>query len=626
MTGHPATFIRVSTHAVRSGHTGRFARRRLGDPVDLYDDVRAIALEWAQAQPEPADPEAVSQRNWNATKKSLPEFEDVPNANEVCRQLGVRDRPLPWREVLRIAFDETRAAEPVHRSMTATPDDDTVSDERVFFSMRRVALELGTTSLSSLDYRAGYDQLIERDRRRRNDGGTLEQQLLTFSQIYEHVGWEWSRACAIAELEPPARPRSVSTVDALVRLYRKTGGWPSHDRLMRFAKDHGFALEGRPEKPWHEVIEEARSIVHDADGVEPAPYVKGQRLEWEKPSQPELEPGDAPATESSRYADPEILLSVIRFLEQLARAERPTQNKYETFARKHGLPSLSTLEDRGGLAHFVRLAKRRGARERAEQELHAIRNPTAEQRALQEQERLEALAADESAQTVLDTIRELGQPTAAELLAAVSLREPSIGSPSALQKRLEVLRATGQVKAVPGTTKNEILYVAADDVPQAVQVDDPDLIEQATTPLCRRLHALLVSDGPATAATLAVKAAANADTVGKRLSRLLRAGFVSAEMTSLGRQGRTFTYTATSKPMSPVVEPWSETRRRVYEAITEIQPATLGEIAERTDISKNTITQHLMRLVRDEYLERIPDPARARRGSYLPTTKTPPEL
>lgn len=601
---------------------GLFKRRRLRDPVELYDGARAVATAWADAESEPVVPEQITQRDWNATKRSLPEWDWLPNANEICRQLGVDDRPLPWRELLRIAFDDERGSEPVHRAITATPSDETIGDERVFFSMRRIALEIGKASLSSLDYRDGYDLLIAKDRRARN-GSRLANRLLTFSQVYEYVEWDWSRACAIAEFDPPARARGVPNVDALIRLYRVTGSWCSQPRLLEFAQDHGFALATRPRKPWPEVIEEARSVIRAEDGVEPPPYVPRQAVAWEKPSEPMLEPGDMPALTNVRYVRPELVLHMIRFLEQLRRGERPTHGKYETFARTHGAPSLSTVEGHGGLAQLIREAKKPGARERAQAELDEIRNPTPEQKARQERLRNEERASDPRAQTLLDAIRTLGSPTPAQLLAHAEQNNASIRSSSAVQHWLEPLRATGQVKAVPGNPPSEIRYVLASEETTTSEAADPGLLRKATTPTCRRIHALLVTDGPAESVVNARNLGIDRSTTGKRLMRLVRAGFASAEMTRSERQGRSFTYTATSKPMPAVVEAWSESRWRVYDAAADLGEVSLGQITQHTGLKKNVITQHLFRLVRDGYFERIPG-AHARRGTYRITGKAMP--
>jgi predicted ArsR family transcriptional regulator len=624
----PGYVDHVSTTERNEG-SGRFSRRQLRDPVDLYMEVRAVALEWAEAQPEPVDPRWVSQREWNRVKQASVQFEHLPNANEVCRQLGTRGTPLPWDLVLEIAFNDEQDTEMVHRALAATAMDDTIGDERVFFSMRRIALELGKTWLSSLDYRDGYELLVSKDRRR-HAGGTLQEQLLTFSQIYEYVEFDWSRACEIAELDTPPPLRGVPVVDALLRLYRTTGSWGSYDTLQRFARDHGFAVSTRPAKPWIEVVEEARDVVRRDDEIEPPAYKPYQPPTWDKPAEPMLEPGDLPAQIRRRYVDAEILLSVIRFLEQLGPGERPTGPRYETFARATGAPSLSTLANRGFM-DLIAKAKKRGAKQQAERELEEIRNPTPEQRARQEKERFEELATDPRAQQLLDAIRALGGATTDELLAHFKGRDnSSLGSLSAIHVWLRPLRDTGRVSVVRTEKAFELRYMIAGTEPPPPGVDDPEAVRKATTKTCRKIHALLVADGPADSKTLAAKIGSDPTMLGKRLTRLVNAGFVTSEMTTTpGRQGRSFVYTATAKPMPEPEEKWTESRQRVYSAVLELGESEPEAIAARVGMTVNTTRPHLYKLVSAGYLERHEGSRPGGRGRYAvyrATAKQPPPL
>jgi predicted transcriptional regulator len=122
----------------------------------------------------------------------------------------------------------------------------------------------------------------------------------------------------------------------------------------------------------------------------------------------------------------------------------------------------------------------------------------------------------------------------------------------------------------------------------------------------------------------------NRTVIGRLLMQMVNTGFVTMDVEPVpGRQGRTFTYTPSGKPLPP--EPdgprWSAARRRVYDAVVALGEAQPHEIAKRAGMQQGTIRAHLTPLVRDGYLERE---RRSRpKGSgqvalYRPTGKEPP--
>lgn len=617
----------------RHQKTGRFTRQVPGDPLRLYDAVREVALEWSRTQPDPVDPALISQREWNRVKNVC--TAGVPNANEVCRQLGGRSGPLPWRHVLDLALDDTRDNEAVHRALTGTPDDDTVDEERVFFSLRRVALELGQDWLSIPDYLAGYDKLVRGDRRRRHGRDAVEQQLLTVSQILHFVNHDWPRACLIAGLRTygdaaPERERAVSSVEALVRLHRRTGGWASYHRLGKFAREHGFALEGRPRnRGWHDVVEEARQRIRREDGVEPPAYDGHTQATWEPPAEPLLEPGDMPAISRPSYERPELVLHVIDFLEQLAQGERASQHAWHVFARRTGAPSTMALRTGGGLRALVKEASRPGARQRAELELAAIRNPTPAQRQEQEERDLQARAGAPQAQELLRAIRERQGATVKELRVLVGWE-----SNATVRVWLRPLRESGLVKPLRAATHGfEVRYVPAEDESRPLLENDPAAIRSATTPISRAIHAELVKLESAEALEIAERTGQNRNVVSRLLMKMLHTGFVQMDVrpNPRSKKGRTFVYTPTGRPLpdEPEGGRWSPARRRAFDAVVALGEAQPHEIAAHAGTTAGTLRHHLSELVRGGYLERE---RRSRpKGSgvvmlYRPTGKPAPVL
>src|SRR5436309_4326047 len=88
---------------------GRYATVR--NPLVLFEIVREVALVAARRDGDPfKDPRAVAQAAWNSARRALAEqYEHIPQANEVCRQLCDRNgKPWPWRDLLALVFDERR--------------------------------------------------------------------------------------------------------------------------------------------------------------------------------------------------------------------------------------------------------------------------------------------------------------------------------------------------------------------------------------------------------------------------------------------------------------------------------------------------------------------------------------
>lgn len=471
----------------RSDKTGRFTARRGRDLVDLYSSVRDVALAAAGRDPRIVDPARISQRKWNEAKRSDQEFEHLPNANEVCRQLGGPDGPLPWGEVLEIAFDEERSSEAVHVGRASVPDDYTINDERVFFTMNRVAQELGQDWLTNADFLYGYARLVERDNRRKN-GGHLKTQLLTYSQVRGYVGQDWARACAIAELRSTSEAelpvhRGLPCVDALVYVFNETGKFASEKRMRQFAIDFDFALESRPrDRGWHDIVEEARQRILDETGSDPGPYEGRNQATWTPPRATR----DHELPKRRRYGipRPEVLLHVIRFVEERGHGKRPTDPEWRVFQKRTGAPGKRTLNNHDGLKRLVREASRPGARERAERELHEHLHPTPEQKAARAQAETDRRAESEQAEQLVQAIRDLGGGTAAELAARLGWAKDTV------QVWLRPLRKTGRVKSArvdSGDKRGAIDRYVLTDAPTSSPVeDDPAAVAAAP----RRPHAV----------------------------------------------------------------------------------------------------------------------------------------
>lgn len=596
----------MSATADRNKETGRFAARRARDVVDLYPSVREVALIAATQDPILIDPSRITQRRWNETKRSDPEFEHLPNANEICRQLGGLNGPLPWHEVLEVAFDE-RSTEAIHVGRASVPDDYTINDERVFFTMNRVARELGQDWLTNADFLYGYARLIERDSRRKH-GGHLTGQLLTYSQIRNYVEQDWSRACRIAELRPTSAVelpvhRGLPCVDALVYVFNETGRFASEKRLRQFAIDFDFALESRPrDRGWHDIVEEARQRILDETGEDPGPYDGSSQTEW---TRPETRDSDLPERRRYGIARPEVLLHVIRFVEERGHGKRPTDPEWRVFQKRTGAPGKRTLNNHGGLKKLIREASKPGARERAERELHELLHPTPEQKEARAKAETERRAQSERAQQLLHAIGELGGGTVAELAAHFGWAKDTV------QVWLRPLRKTGRVKSVrveSGDKRGAIdRYVLADAPSSAPLEHDPEAVAAATKPAGRRAYAALVKLGAADSNAVAAELGIQAVPAAKLLTGLVKTGFVTIEVQGhpTGR-GRHITYRPSGKPLPELSETFSPIRRAVYDAVASLQPAEVAAVAKAVGKNSGSVKWQLSGLVDAGYLTKEP--------------------
>jgi hypothetical protein len=72
----------------------------------------------------------VAQATWNSAR-DLSEWPDAPDGAEMCKQLGERGRPWPWRELLACVFEGTDLVR-LHTQRHRSSGDPLVDSERVF--------------------------------------------------------------------------------------------------------------------------------------------------------------------------------------------------------------------------------------------------------------------------------------------------------------------------------------------------------------------------------------------------------------------------------------------------------------------------------------------------------------
>lgn len=87
------------------------------DTEDLYVLVRVIAQSAC-----PKAPERITQRAFDAAREASG-HEGVPRATTICARLANRDgKPMPWREVLERALDDSASPEHAERRRLGEPE------------------------------------------------------------------------------------------------------------------------------------------------------------------------------------------------------------------------------------------------------------------------------------------------------------------------------------------------------------------------------------------------------------------------------------------------------------------------------------------------------------------------
>ncbi len=529
--------------SARDRDTGRFLTRQPRDPVALYDVVRDVALAAADASAQPFDPALITQRLWNQAKRSLPGYTAMPNANEICRQLGAPGPPLPWRHVLTVALDPERSSERVHTALTATEDDDTVGEERIFFSLNRVVRFLGQKTLSTVDYSTGRERMIERDRRRRN-GGALEQQLLTVGQILRFTNDSWPGACTIAGLPVHEQPRrqAVPVIDAGIRYSQATGYLPSYVHLEQFARGR-FSLERRPRnRSWLTVVEEIAARIREQGLPEPPPYDPRRNPAWDGTDPTASE--DDPPPRKDKLSDAELTVWAARFLGQLGAGERPTVAAWRAFEKKAGAPNYSVVRRRGGLAELVKRAGRKGAVEKARAEVARQAAPTPERLAQRERDKWLRKAESPSAQQALQVIRRLGEAAPGEIA-----RELGINTNS-LTPHIRALRTAGLIEPTSPIISPRTRYrIPGTNAGTPSQEEAQALLREATGAPARRVYRELELLGEATVVQLAARTGLSKASMRNRLRALVSTGFVTSESRGVRGGGHVIVYRPSGKPL-----------------------------------------------------------------------------
>jgi len=209
----------------------------------------------------PAEPETVTQREFDAARDRDERFADVPVARDVARKLG-----RPWPEVAVLAQEPVTTQERRLSKKQGEAHQDWLSPEHVAAVLGIVAARLGATTVTSAEYSAERERMLAENRRR---GPLL---LPTVEQIQHAMRREihgnprrgtpragtWDGALKLAGLEtsPKRKQKVVGTkqVDLLDRAYDAFGTQLTSDEIVVFAKANGIPYSPDTSLKWTEAV------------------------------------------------------------------------------------------------------------------------------------------------------------------------------------------------------------------------------------------------------------------------------------------------------------------------------------------------------------------------------------
>jgi hypothetical protein len=329
------------------------------DDLGLYTLVRVVA-EFVS----PDDPTSVSQAAWDAGRAPSG-HPDAPSARAICTRLAdKRGKSFPWRELLELVCDPSRDIAQTHAQRTGEEDADHLTEEHVYYALRRVADELEAKTFAPDTYARTRRQLIASDRRRGVD--LLAELMPTVGQI-ERIMDSWDAGLELAGLEVRngdgwKAPRGMPLIEALDLHAEATDGWLcSYQALEAFARAHDISLARQEKgKPWSSCVDEATQLRAARGAGTKGIAGPGTELTYRLP-----EGADRPAAPKRRRRDHwtlELCVDAVRrYFEQLPARQAASKKGYLAWsAGREDAPAPSVFDRYGGWAAVSKLARGSG--------------------------------------------------------------------------------------------------------------------------------------------------------------------------------------------------------------------------------------------------------------------------
>jgi hypothetical protein len=408
------------------GTRGTFATAHPRDERAVREIIKGVAeLAADQLDKDPVD---VTQSDWNDHRHLLIGYGPIPKIHGLLAQIPDRHgKPYRYRTLLRDLFDPSRSFEHVARERVGVDDWPDLDRGHIDYGLNRAADHAGITTFNPSRYDVICAEIIRADRRRHRTGADIAQRLPTSEQVLRFYDGDWNRALIEHGLDPQEadlyRARAVRTSEAIRRFYEKTGYLPTKKKLRTFARYFQFSHEDW-KSSWDEALDAGRAAIGEAGMPAPPPYHPRQ----DKPVWEDKE-GSRPWDSADARHRPKlywkneamVLVKVGAFVVEEVGPGRPaSQDRYQDWsARSPDRPSLMVVQSFGGLKKLVAKVSKAGELQRARVEAKRESEPTAEEVAAKERQRLAEMVAKPQAQAVLQLVRERGEVGGREIEAAL---------------------------------------------------------------------------------------------------------------------------------------------------------------------------------------------------------------
>jgi hypothetical protein len=231
----------------RDRDTNRFVSRH--DVHQLYEIVREVCR-----HANPAQPETVSQRLFDASR-AAGGHPTAPTAKAIADRLG-----YPWPELLSLVFDDSRSAEHAVAIRGRRQGRQELTEAEIAWALKLVATHLaakpgvkgadqdGEPSIRPSEYSAGWEALVEQDRRSWLHGGRLARTLPTVDQIeysLRRKGLTWDDGLLLAGLavrQRTASPTGMAATAVIELFIEDMGCVPNTEQLRQYAKAKKLSL------------------------------------------------------------------------------------------------------------------------------------------------------------------------------------------------------------------------------------------------------------------------------------------------------------------------------------------------------------------------------------------------
>jgi hypothetical protein len=316
------------------------------EPLILLRGVREVA---ALANPE--QPDAASQRAFDAARGSSDGYAVVPEARRIAEQLE-----LSWREVLVVAHEPEARQNQLLAVKARELAQDWLTEEHATATLRLVARRLNVDSVTTGEYRVERARLLAADRAR-----WLYGRWLLLPDDEQIIAWagSWDAALRLAGLKTTRehgqarrQPRAPTIVDLLERFHDEHEFQPSARDLRAFARGNGMPYPSERGQRFGAAVAEWVASRRKCGLPEPR-VVK--RVGGRGNRAPDYSRGVGAAQSGERrrekWTRASCAVAVARYLEQLRRGERSTERGYADWAAaqpRGDAPAVATIQVFGG--------------------------------------------------------------------------------------------------------------------------------------------------------------------------------------------------------------------------------------------------------------------------------------